>query len=111
VTTEEQAKICEIDGYVADHNGREHFLLDFTGIDLVSSEFLVALIRLRHRLQAAGKRLTLCNLGTSVAEVFAVTGLGQFFEIRADEPHRHPSGCLGSAGNAEKQLPSQAGSV
>jgi anti-anti-sigma factor len=58
------------------------FVLDFHGIELMSSDSLVALVRLRRNLQAAGKRLTLCNLSAPVAEIFAVTGLGRLFAIR-----------------------------
>lgn len=62
--------------------GRDEFVLDFHGIELMSSDSLVALVRLRRSLQAAGKRLTLCNLSAPVAEVFAVTGLVRLFAIR-----------------------------
>ena len=62
----------------------DEFLLDFQGVK--SSDVLVSLVRLRRSLQAAGKRLTLCNLRPQVAEVFTVTGLGRFFDIRTDQP-------------------------
>ena len=64
----------------------DEFLLDFQGVEYVSSDVLVSLVRLRRSLQAAGKRLTLCNLRPQVAEVFTVTGLGRFFDIRTDQP-------------------------
>jgi anti-anti-sigma factor len=62
--------------------GPDEFVQDFHGIELMSSDSLVALVRLRRTLQAAGKRLTLCNLSAAVAEIFAVTGLGRLFAIR-----------------------------
>jgi anti-anti-sigma factor len=86
VTTEEAAKVDEILRYAADPAGGEEFLLDFQGIELVSSDFLVALVRLRHTLSAAGRRLALCHLSGSLAEVFAVTGLSRFFDVRPDPP-------------------------
>jgi anti-anti-sigma factor len=86
VTTEEAAKVDDILRYAADPAGGEEFLLDFQGVELVSSDFLVALVRLRHTLDGAGKRLALCRLSQSLAEVFAVTGLSRFFDVRPDPP-------------------------
>jgi hypothetical protein len=75
-------------------DGPDDFLLDFHGIDYVSSDFLVSLVRLRRNLEAAGKQLSLCNLSPPVAEVFAVTGLGRFFDIRPDQPEEQPEPVL-----------------
>jgi anti-sigma B factor antagonist len=90
VTAEELAKIKELVRSTTEALGRDELLLDFRGIEFVSSDFLVALVRLRHSLQAAGKRLTLCNLSASVEEVFAVTGLSRFFQICPDQPESQP---------------------
>jgi anti-anti-sigma factor len=72
----------------------DEFLLDFQGVEYVSSDVLVSLVRLRRSLEAAGERLILCNLSPPVAEVFVVTGLGRFFDIRTDQPEANRDAVL-----------------
>jgi anti-anti-sigma factor len=71
-------KLCDLD-HEAD--GSE-FLLDLSNVVVLSTPALVALVKLRKRLSAAGKRLTLCNLQPAVAEVLEVRKLNSWFAIR-----------------------------
>jgi anti-anti-sigma factor len=91
VNTDELAKLRDMVRHATKAFDHNELRLDFDGIEFVSSDFLVALVRLRRSLEAAGKQLTLCNLSSSVAEVLTVTGLGRLFHFAQDRPTANPN--------------------
>ena len=55
--------------------------VDFTDVDLFTSEGLGRLITIHRKAQAAGRRLVLCNIKRDVLDVFKITKLDQLLEI------------------------------
>lgn len=62
-----------------------HLVLDFTRVAWISSTELGTLILLHKRMAAHGGRLTLVNLRDEIYEVFRVTRLDSFLDIRRDK--------------------------
>jgi anti-sigma B factor antagonist len=60
-------------------------LLNFTGVEFLSSAALNKLILLDKKLKTAGGKLQLCNLKPEIFEIFAVTRLTQLFAIKRTE--------------------------
>lgn len=71
---------CEIFSIV-DVDG-VRFLLDFKGVEFLSSAALNKLIILDKMIKARGGRLVMCHLIHEVSEVFALTRLDKLFDIR-----------------------------
>jgi anti-sigma B factor antagonist len=61
-------------------------LLNFEGVEFMSSAALNKLISLNSKLKAAQGRLKLCNLRAEIKEVFTITRLDRVFDIRKTEP-------------------------
>lgn len=61
-----------VSGLIATPNPR--LLIDFSGIDFVSSAGLRAVLVLLKKVQAAGGRFALCGVSEPVREVFDITG-------------------------------------
>jgi anti-sigma B factor antagonist len=59
-------------------------VLDFTGVDLISSSLLGKLILLQRRIDSTGGRLRLCELSPTVAGVFRTSNLDRLFTIDRD---------------------------
>jgi anti-sigma B factor antagonist len=59
-------------------------ILDFSGVELVSSAMLGKLILLQRRVDAEGGRLRLCELSLGVRAVFKSTNLDRLFKIDRD---------------------------
>jgi anti-sigma B factor antagonist len=59
-------------------------VLDFTGVEIVSSAMLGKLILLQRRVDASGGKLRLCELGDAVRGVFKSTNLDRLFGIDRD---------------------------
>ena len=59
-------------------------VLDFTGVDLISSSLLGKLILLLRRVEGAGGRLILCELSPTVQTVFKTSNLDKLFRIVRD---------------------------
>jgi anti-sigma B factor antagonist len=74
----------ELFGLVEDDN-RTTLLLDFTGVEFLSSAALNKLIILDKKVKANGGHLKLCSLRQEIAEIFALTRLDKLFDIRQDE--------------------------
>ena len=55
--------------------GRARMLLDFRGVESLSTGVLSVLLSLRQRLLAQGGRLALCGLRPEVREVFTIAGM------------------------------------
>ncbi len=64
--------------------GARLLLIDFVGLDYISSAGLRAALSVAKRMSAAGGRLALCSLSPQVAEVFEISGVDAIIEI-------HPS--------------------
>jgi anti-sigma B factor antagonist len=67
---------------LADEPGRSDLLLDLGNVEFVSSTALGTLIRLHKKLAAGGRHLTIANLSPQVREVFAVTRLDTYLDLR-----------------------------
>ena len=59
-------------------------ILDFTGVDLISSSLLGKLILLLRRVEGGGGRLILCELSPTVQAVFKTSNLDKLFKIVRD---------------------------
>lgn len=59
-------------------------VLDFTGVDLISSSLLGKLILLQRRIDTTGGRLRLCELSPTVQGVFRTSNLDRLFAIDRD---------------------------
>ena len=64
---------------------RKNLLLNFSGVEFLSSAALNKLIVLDKRIKTAGGKLQLCSLKPEIFEVFAVTRLNQLFAIKRTE--------------------------
>ncbi len=60
-------------------------VLDFAPVEFLSSAAFGKLISLNRRAQAYGGTLRLCNLSSSILQVFRVCRLDRVFDIRSDE--------------------------
>lgn len=65
--------------------GRRKLLLNFSNVEYLSSAALGKLITLHKKLQQAGGKLVLCNIDAQIFEVFEITRLDKFFNIKRDE--------------------------
>jgi anti-sigma B factor antagonist len=64
--------------------GAARVVLDFTGVELVSSAMLGKLILLQRRVDAAAGKLRLCELADPVRAVFKSTNLERLFALDRD---------------------------
>jgi anti-anti-sigma factor len=60
-------------------------VIDFSGVDIVTSSSLSKLLRLRKLLADRGCRLVLCGLAASTKGIFTLTGLDRVFEFADDK--------------------------
>jgi anti-sigma B factor antagonist len=70
---------------LVDEVGRRKILLNFGNVEFLSSAALGKLIALHKKLQAVGGRLILCNIDPEIYEVFEITRLDKFFNIKKEE--------------------------
>jgi anti-anti-sigma factor len=80
---------------IAGEPSHSPLLLDFGNVRYVSSAALGALVCLHKGLLAAGRRLTIYDLGPEVYEVFAATGLDRLLCLRPADVRRPPPACAG----------------
>ena len=64
---------------------REDILLNFEGVEFMSSAALNKLISLNTKVKAVQGKLKLCNLKPDIREVFSITKLDRVFDIRESE--------------------------
>jgi anti-sigma B factor antagonist len=64
--------------------GPINLILDFSGVDLVSSSLLGKLILLQRRVDASGGVLRLCEMSNVVRSVFKTSNLDRLFAIDRD---------------------------
>lgn len=80
----EEAVIQEIGeqvGQIIDQVTTPKLLLDFTGVEHLSSAALGALININNRIRKKGGQLRLANIDPQIYEVFAITKLNTLFQI------------------------------
>lgn len=63
----------------------KHILLNFEGVEFMSSAALNKLINLDKKVKAVGGVLRLCTLKADIREVFKITRLERVFDIRDSE--------------------------
>jgi anti-sigma B factor antagonist len=71
--------------WLVEQEGRRSLLLNFAGVEFLSSAALNKLVVLERKVRAAGGRWKICCLRTEIHEVFTITRLDRLFDIRADE--------------------------
>ncbi len=64
---------------------REAILLNFEGVDFLSSAALNKLISLNNKVKSVQGRLKFCNVKADILEVFSITKLDRLFDIRKNE--------------------------
>jgi len=74
----------ELVGLVEDQ-GRKRILINFEGVDYLSSTVLGKLIALHKRVAASRGELKLCGIKPGIMEVFEITKLDKVFDIYEDE--------------------------
>jgi anti-anti-sigma factor len=70
---------------VADRGDCKNVLLNFTGVDGLSSAMLGVLLMLRKKINEKQGKLKLCLVGPEIMEIFHATKLGKLFEILGTE--------------------------
>ncbi len=71
--------------HLVDVENRQKVLLNFAGVDFLSSAALGKLITLDKKVKARSGVLKLCNIRPEIYEVFAITKLNRLFDIRDEE--------------------------
>jgi anti-sigma B factor antagonist len=64
---------------------RKNLLLNFSGVEFLSSAALNKLIVLEQKVKRIGGKLKMSNLRPEIYEVFVITRLHEFFDIKDDE--------------------------
>ena len=70
---------------LVEKENRKQMLLNFTGVEFLSSAALNKLIILDKKVKANAGKLVLCDLRQEIKEVFAITRLDQLFTIAESE--------------------------
>ncbi len=60
-------------------------VIDFSGVDIVTSSNLSRLLKLRKMLSDSGHKLVLCSIATATKGIFMITGLDGNFEFANDK--------------------------
>jgi anti-anti-sigma factor len=88
VTLSTSAKISDnlkaVNNIVAERKDCD-VIVDFTGVQIITSANISDLIILHQFLRASGRRLILCNVSFLTKCVFRVTGLGDVFNFTVDK--------------------------
>jgi anti-anti-sigma factor len=66
--------------------GQGPLLVDLGNVEFLSSTMLGVFIHVHRSLRAAGRRFTVANVNPAVYEVFDVTRLTTFLDVRRDQP-------------------------
>ena len=70
---------------LVENDKRRKLLLNFSTVELLGSATFGKLITLARKMKAQGGVLKLCNIGPEIHEVFVITKLNRFFDIKEDE--------------------------
>jgi anti-anti-sigma factor len=65
--------------------GHRRLVLNFSGVERLSTELLGRLVALQKRVQEKGGQLALCKINPQVYEIFKILKLPQLLPIFADE--------------------------
>ncbi len=65
-------------------NGGKHLVLDFAGVDYLSSAGLRSLLVVLKKTKVAGCTLDLCEVQRGVLEVLALSGFGKILNLHAN---------------------------
>lgn len=76
--------IEELGGELFSLVGSSTLILDFTGVEFLSSAALQKMIDLDRKIKAAGGSLKMCCLRHDIMEVFKLTRLDRLFDIKKD---------------------------
>ena len=76
---------------LAQEVGPRTLLLTFANVEYLSSTGLATLIGLHKTMRAGGGRLVLRNINAQVYEIFRMTKLNTFLDVRPEEPGDAPS--------------------
>jgi len=60
-------------------------VMDFSGVDIVTSSSLSKFLKLRKLLADCGHRLVFCNVAAATKGIFTVTGIDGIFEFADDK--------------------------
>jgi len=60
-------------------------VIDFSGVDILTSSSLSALLKLRKLLSDCGRRLVFCNVAAATKNIFVTTGIDEIFEFVGDK--------------------------
>jgi anti-anti-sigma factor len=60
-------------------------VIDFSGVDIVTSSSLSKLLKLRKMLSDSGHKLVLCSVSAATKGIFMITGLDGNFEFADDK--------------------------
>ncbi|MBM4021614.1 MAG: STAS domain-containing protein [Planctomycetes bacterium] len=69
---------------LVDVDNRKAILLDFDGVEFLSSAALGKLITFDRKVKTAKGRMKMCGISPGILEVFQVTKLHKVFDIRGD---------------------------
>jgi len=61
-------------------------IIDFSGVEIVTSSSISNLLILRNLVSEQGRRLILCNVAVVTKCIFTVAGLNEVFEFVNDQP-------------------------
>jgi anti-sigma B factor antagonist len=75
---------------LADEPSKSELLLDFSNVEYVSAKLLGTLVSLHKKLLARDRHMIVGNLSPQLYEVFAVTRLDKFFDLRLAEQEGEP---------------------
>lgn len=70
---------------LVENDGKKQLLLNFTGVEFLSSAALNKLIILDKKVKSNGGKLVLSDMRQEIKEVFAITRLDQLFTISDSE--------------------------
>lgn len=70
---------------LVDKDKCKHVLLNFDGVEFMSSAALNKLILMDRRVNGVQGKLRLCNLRAEILEVFTITRLNRVFDIKKTE--------------------------
>lgn len=63
------------------NSGRHRLVIDFSGVEYISSAGLRVMLTTAKRIRAAGGALVLCGMGDAVRQVFSLAGFLPLFAI------------------------------
>ena len=70
---------------LVEKDGNRKMLLNFIGVEYLSSAAFGKLINLHHKMETLEGKLIVCNVVPQIYEVFAITKLDKVFEIFPNE--------------------------